>query len=493
MKKKTWKKVMSIALLTALFATGCGTVTSGDNKEASGSAVSGSAVWNRVKKESSYVYSNSTNYYLLLSDINEYSEKDGIVQYKNDGTRVGEVKIEDIEEIRYVDDTGVYYTKICDNEKGDEDVFQLCCLPVEKTSGEDKAIDKAKEEVLLTDNEYAEYAENSWWQVKGNSRYFVYTTYKGNYVRYDRKTKKRTVETPFGKTEGDVYLMGISENSVLLYCRDEEFMLRRQNLDTMEWEDIYKDESWMGEKWKDDELDSVESVQNESFLFYNTYRTTDWGTSDFSVHGYDFRTNRDKILCSVSDIRTALGKVKKEWNTADTGLWGTEMFCRGDRVYLQLQLSENRNQVYDSRYVILSIGMEETTPVYEKGICDAIEKNSACLRGKCSNYVEGVGIGKEHPADYRENAGQCLTMIDNRAFLLFDRPDQKIQFACFDLDTGRLWNFNTKSKEFIDLQRSTGNGDYWIDDFKDDYDGEMEERMWYSPRGFDVTDLEYER
>ncbi|MCH5252334.1 MAG: hypothetical protein J1F22_05110 [Lachnospiraceae bacterium] len=488
MKKKIGSKVISLTLLTALFITGCGTVTSGDSTEARGNTVSGSAVHEAgtvEKKEEPSYFGNSSNYYLILSEfVYELSghNKDGIVQFRNDGTKVGVVEIKNIERICYVDDDGVYYTK------SHGDMCQLCYLPVIKEAGEDKPLEKKKEEVLLEEDwsdpeEF--YCEDEIVDLKVNSEYFFYTNPKQEYVRYNRKTKKKTVESPLGKTSWeDVTVLGTFGNKVLLGCsNDEKSILCSQNLDTMKWEILHEEKSWITFETEYNRA----ITQNGEVLFYATAYP---GYADNlpDIRGYDSRANREELLCTGAEIEKGLKKegLVEDKNSEFNFIIG-DAFCGPEnRLYLQLQVIEENDTIYETRHVIFSIGMEEKTLVYEKELCEAIWQNSVYERALWKNHLD-INC-KTSPITYRQNAGQCITIIGDRAILILSQPEDKSQFAYFDLTEGKFQKFSRKSKEFLEMQRCEDPLTYyWYRWTKGGIS------LYHFPKQADMTDWKYEK
>ena len=466
---------MSLTLLTALFVTGCGTVTSGDNKEASGSAVSGSAVSDTKTSEDSVKaassgFGNSTNYYFLLSDLGEETDEDGIVQFKNDGTRVGVVEVKDILHILYVDDTGVYYV----NEKrtGKE---QLCYLPVIKEAGEDKPLDKKREEILLEEDWEASnnFSYTAFGDLKVDSGYIFYTNPKNEYVRYNRETKKKTKEAPFGKVRGEddyVRILGLFQNSIYLaYTNYKTMVMKKQSLDTLKWETVYE-----GNFTDALEEEGTNYIQNGENVFYFV------DDGKYSIRGYNFRTNKEELLCTEEDIEKELEKA----GLMRESIWKIGMFCGPEnRLYLQLQIDEKRKSIYETRNVIFSIGMEDKTLVYEKELCEAIWKGGVYAKGTMKYDYEDTSTA------YKENPGRCIAIVGNRAYIIMKKSKNKIQFAYYDLSSGEFKKFDRKSKEFLDMQRDVYAWTYHY--YMDDGDFSMD----YYPNKADIniTEWKYEQ
>ncbi|MCH5252337.1 MAG: hypothetical protein J1F22_05125 [Lachnospiraceae bacterium] len=481
MKKRSWRKVISMTMLAAFFVTGCGTVTSGDHTEASGASTTGNdakTVGNLIEKNPSR-YGNSTNYYLSLSELHEGNAcdggDDGIVQFRNDGTRVGTAITKEDTEILYVDDAGICYEKTFSDDKQ-----AIYYLPIRKGEEGDEPLEPEKEEIKLESDLIPTDA------VTGNSKYILYYNFDGEFIRYDRQKKTKAVERPFGNLEeeldivsNDIGVLGIFENEYLIYHRTSDLkntittVLRKQNLDTLKWETVSKRKSHAAP--------IVDSVQSGNFLFYWKQPISSAYADFFSeIDAYDFRTGEDQVLCTEEDLSEKLYEEGLAGGRYDFSLYN--VFCEGDRAYIQLRLTLKNDEICESKVVIFSISMEDKTLVYEKELCEAIWENSAYKRGVWKSYINSNE--KETGVTYRQNAGQCEMVADGKAFLFLNKPMDKIQFACFDLNTGKLRKFDKKSVEYVEMQRKIYDTLYMYED--DNLDFYIEQNM-------ELKDWEYEK
>ncbi|MCH5252333.1 MAG: hypothetical protein J1F22_05105 [Lachnospiraceae bacterium] len=433
MKKKIGRKVISLTLLATLFLKGCGTVISGDNTEASGSAVSGSSTdVTQVSAEGTSYYSNSTNYYISSQDVyGRYGKNayDGMVQFQNDGKKIGEYKIKDFDEIYHVDDTGVYFLKWQRNGN----IEDLWYVPVVKGENGDEPLEMKKAELLIEDMEDALY--DFYWN---RGRYFWFFNSDGDFIQYDRKTKEMTVDKKC-PSEDDWYVGTFGDDAIV----EGDNGLFRKDLNTGKWKKICGREI------------ISKYTGNRNCLIYEKMNEDDESMLDANteVWMFDSRTNADILLCTSKDMEkklTEAGVLKsKELDYLSiVGMW-----CEEDSVYIEAQLNERKGKLYQARFVMFRVDMEKQMPVYEKKLTELIWENSTALDSVWRNYNKKGD--KDIPIAYRENAGRCFSIVSGKAFLMLARPKKKdFEWACVDLSGENFRLIKETSAEFYELQKN---------------------------------------
>ena len=448
MKKNFCRSVVLMMLIFAL-CTGCAQYAVGDEIGATvtGGAISGAAVTGTAISQGSqwkYFFANDTNVYL-----EDYEEDEaGFVQYK----KTGEKQVRYIRPIAYdallaVTEEGVYYARSYFDRFIGENGSELCRIPIEKNAdGTDRlkmdAIEViVKEESgIIEDNAYID--EN----------YIVYNAYGEYIVKYNRKTKEKIKLETISNintilASGQDYLIIVSEYGGYL----------RLDLDGNKLERFGGNKS--GNTYH------ANALHGEYFFYQEEKEAGDYPEDEIWV--YDGKNKTKQRLLTEKQLEEACRQVPlssaplKIKDKGSTSFYLTEMFCEGDRLYIQAQLNRYDGKREWMCYAVFSMDIsdlnrsdtDKTELRYEKDLMK-------CIWSHSSNKFYKITEGDDEAADdgygeYDEvawNPGRVVGVQDGRAILILNpKDDYRQSIVCYDLKTDKFSKITIKDKEYLTL------------------------------------------
>lgn len=402
-----------VLLAVSLIGTGCGgnVGKTGDGKAASGSAVSdhavsGDAVNVREEVQNCHRFATDTNFYLLYG-FDGIDHADGFTMYvREDVSKKEDVKIDQFASLLYVTGEGVYYFKT-DNT--------LWRMPIEKNEEGTDRVRQGSEEKILEEKDGI--IEDSGCYV--NDSCIVYITYKGNAVKYDRKTGKKNIH-PLQ-----------ANNASLSYINERSLIIGNMYVGYIHW-DLAEDTWTQFLQEEDAGLDPI--AVNGDLYFY--VRDADSNSGE-EVRLYDAEKKKDKVFVSGSQLDSAckayVEDLGGEYQYSAIG----EIFSCEDKFYVEMQISWHKDNIYWMRYVTFCVDLKEKWELYvAQDWMDFKKKNS-----QDKTIYENVdGCEK-----VTYNASSGIYMVDGKVIMLLGAADD---IACYDpvKNTGEI--ITEKNKEY---------------------------------------------
>ena len=444
------RKIVTFAMALALTGLCCGcsvTNTAGDEKTASGSAVSGTGikakeVWEEDVMDSADLeeagLENSTNYY---EDLYNTSSKEGLVQFTKEHKKVKTIPFaKETDDVyynyHYIDDEKLVYSIDKYDNDSDEDLGTLYCLPLKKGKDGNDVFDLDKKEKIGTFQ-----LEMAYEGVFVNSEMIILFDDDNKYVRYDFKTGKMTEEYPFGKKLNYAALEYTTQDAREIYAcvlkkGEETEELWCQDLDTFEWrklgsgfDDLYI-ESW---------------IASQGLVVFS-----DDAADCYNYYCHDL--NRDELAAVLS-----YKKIFKILN--DEGLLGKDgygefmidevgLFISRGRLYVQYETAVIEKKTYQTQYVVLSAALDGSGIQYEKAMTDCMHETGQYKKVKAEQYIWDGEEDLTKDITWRTNSSKVMNIKNGKA-LFFCDTKEKVQFGTYDLDAGKFDKISKKeAKEF---------------------------------------------
>lgn len=431
------KRNMSVLLSIVLFVsclTGCGgehgTPSHGNTEgisgaavSVSGQAVSGSAV--TVDKEDC---STSEETFCYHTDTNLYLEKmEGVAQFRLDGTHKKRIKIQDFDELICIAENYMYYKTIQEDEERNVISCQICRAPIEKDGEGYDIINLEQTEVLVSDCMEI-------WGIYADSQYIFYQRGDtGVLGKYDVENHRElSVDHVPIQEQGDyVELMRCGDRMIATSGKGVFI----HDMDGTEWKKISDTDPYL----------KIRSWNDEAFFYY-----------DYDdIRKCEYVNQEARVFISGKQLRQAVRKAEgldPEVDTIDV-CYVTDLFCQGERLYLQVQLNFKRGDVYHMKYLLFSQGREETELCYEKALTECMRSYGKNKKGKWKNWERTEKEPRVWVAEENVlwNAAKCYRMIYGKAFYcIFDKKKEKWRVGCCELSTGTFRWLTKEDKEYYE-------------------------------------------
>lgn len=411
------------AALAAMLLTGCGgehrTQTAGDKTAVSGPAVSGQVVDFAEAKE--HPYCTDTNLYVDVAYDADNTSGYRLIQRRLDATHEKEIELDGFFELIRLTGGYLYYETAYDPKDSDEiEKCGICRVPVEKDDDGWDVIRSDKVEKLVSLKEPVEV-------YSPDSRYIYYEVEdnNGQLTRYDLDSGEKVSMSriPGSDDGGTMVLSGHLQIFVLT------------------WDGLFMPDG-EGTRWS--------RISDSRDIFWNL---VDWDENAFFyVAGHNNPGKKIKESEAVRKIDLAGGKerefIKKERLGQEAikvlgvsedqldGCWITDLFCEGNRLYIQMQLNWSKNNDYCIDHFIFSQGMDETEIRYERELTECMQNH-----GVFNEEGKKVG-GLEQSLVW--NDANCYEMVNGKAFLcLYNYVEDKGHVGYYDLETG-VFSWMTK-------------------------------------------------
>lgn len=471
-KVRIGRQKLCLLVLFSLILTGCGgnaiqgNRNAGTERAASEGAVSGSAVSGSAVSESAvsggtiqgedaenqkapeergsekaddkkYRYSTDTNLY--YTDWDETSHEPVIVQVRLDGTHkkkiAGAYDYYDGADVFlvYVDENGLYYNIIDDNNMGGEELYYV---PIEKDAQGYDVVKRSGEEVLSKEDDIC--------TVYADSQYMLYDTCE-EIVKIDmRKKKIHSRQKIADLAEDSDFGWEFFRLSDCFVAIAEEGGIYVQKTEGSEWRRI-SDKRWM------DEEDRI--VQTGDCLFCGSYR--DYDAYTWTVLKCDGEGTEPFI--TLEQVGKAVGKVRGAKAAAGVNSESvTELFGDAGRLYVQVGLIWEEAGVTRAEYLLFSRGERESELRYEKKLTESMQSKVKNRHGRW-----GIQSSENDKLEtvYTENAvmndARCVCMMDGKAYLsLYDYENDKGRLGCYELQSGAFQWISKKEAKFGVLGRA---------------------------------------
>ncbi|MCH5264526.1 MAG: hypothetical protein J1F02_01400 [Lachnospiraceae bacterium] len=427
--KKRIAGILSVSIIICLCAGCSGQNTAGDTAAqktaASGSAVSGSAVKLAEQVECPYPYVNSTNFYVLKG------EGSGIYQYTLTGEKRETDVPEGVEELIWVDDTGIGYQ--------DEDGF-VWCIPVHKgQDGTDEELSMANRKKLFRGGE----------EFLKTPKYIFYLKETEEEVgedlyRYNCQTGKQD-KMPM-KNHGYPALMASIGNDIYIDSYAEDRIIR---IDMDTGKEVELEDS------EDYHFDNL-VVENRYLIYRKQVRGKDDSYLGEEFKLYDSAENESSTLISKEELEAVLleneGVKLNLWDydeTLDETLCGfSNFFYDNGRLYLEFELGWPEEGTLVKKGAILSKSITgEGELVYEKEMTEALRTCADKMTGTWKNSPKWKG------KNYRANSWEsiCYDLTDGKMVLTYmEKKKTKGRFEYYY----RIGTWNMQTKELTRLTSS---------------------------------------
>lgn len=377
----------------------------------SGAAVSGDAVNAGEEVQKCHRFTTDTNFYLPYGYDEWEGKADGVTMYgREDVSKKEDVKIGQFASLIYVTGEGLYYFRtdhtlwrmpIVKNEEGTDRVRQ---------GGEEKILEE-KDGIIADSGCYV------------NDSYIVYITYKGNAVKYDRKTGKKSIHPLEGNIASLSYM---NERSLIIF---NTYSLRGEHIhwDLVEdtWTPFFEDRSTAG---------CNPIAVNGDFYFYARDVDSNGGEE---VRLYDAKKKKDDVFVSRNQLDSACEAYVKDLGGKYQFSAIGEIFSCEDKFYVEMQVDWHKNNTYWMRYVTLCMDLKGKQKLYvAQDWMDFKKKNS-----QDETIYENVdGCEK-----VMYNASSGINIVDGKVIMLLGNADD---IACYDpvKNTGKI--ITEKNKEY---------------------------------------------
>lgn len=448
---------ISVILMVLMFVlcTGCGenTNTDGDKREATDGAVSGTAVTGSAVGETAaagstademaperYFYANSTNLYRDIGFDYDYLVGQGFIQSTRNGEQQEEFPSKDYQVLLSVTEEGVYYVRINTPVNVQDDVQELCRIPIEKKPDGTDRLNLSGTEVILKEESNIQI-ENVPAYVDDD--YIVYVTYEPYIVKYNRKTKEKTEIETDGGNDNTIVSIG----SGYLIIASEYGGYYRLDLDSDKAVRVSGED--MG--------NTVAPMTSQGDYFFRSTRHED-------IRVYDGTQDKEALLLSKKELKEACdqippGKSPYEMKKGKgVSVFVLGMFCYKERLYINCQILWRQNRKVWMRYGTFSLPVPRQMNIsgdvvqrgddelrYEGEIADCILENSITqtYKIKKSDKAEEEGFGDCDKVAW--NPGRILTIQSDKAFLLLNSKGKYV-YGRYDLQT--------KAFSFVDREES---------------------------------------
>ncbi len=425
MKYRTIAGVLGICMLAAL--VGCGTKSEPksagqDVRSKAAGADSATAKGIEDEQESNLmkeIHGTDSCYYVVKIEddaaLDESEKTIGkILQFSTGDEKLGEVSIKGLQKIFYADEKGVYFIK-----QSGKKSMAICMVPAVKREDGKYSITGQQEKALITEN----HGNGIWGEHQGecgyydsasiyaDSRYFIYFTDVGEYVRYDREKGETVRETPFGRLntkEFCPFWIAAACDDCIIAAGNQRGVYR-QKIGTWEWQ-LISDKK---------ECDYDFFVTSGSLCFYRQ-NTFDKGAGE-SIWVYNADTDKNEKIYDGKELEKA-GKNDKEKDFIEMN----GLFYSGNRLYIQATIGKiNKNT--KRKMAVFSKAVGDSALTYEKKLCESMWSQE-------SEYISKQKEG----GSYTENAARCIAIRDGKAILAWNKKDGKAGIGTYDLSAGKF-------------------------------------------------------
>lgn len=430
--------VLCVGLLVGLLA-GCGgeydTGPGNGTESVSGQSISGQAIVEEgVDTESAggHCYHTDTNLYRNDFD----GDGNVVIQTRLDGSHKNKIKLkDDFYELITVQEGYLYYR--VEEYDPDKDCFptSIFRVPIGKdNAGYDEIRTEQAEELMAEPGGI----EN----VCVTSRYIYCYLGDGSpqIVKYDLQEQKEIAVDDLKVSERSPEIRFIACGNYMAAI-NVEVGLFVQNMHDAEWVEVSDNE----------EIAWNSRAFNNHYFFYSG----DYGYEE-NIRKVDLVEKKEEKFVSKKQLRQAVSQALGlgEKNDAIEVCAVTDMFCRKERCYLQVQVNWVQDEVYHMQYLVLSQGQEETELTFEKNLTECMWSHGTARKGKWMNQTRADHMIIDEcvcKENVLLNDAKCYRMMNGKAFLcLYDDKRKKGRVGCYELDTGKFRWLSKKDKEYYE-------------------------------------------
>ncbi len=443
--KKRNVSVAACLMLCAGLLSGCGGEYAGltERDAVSGSAVSASAVsgkavsgqavkdgkatWDETGKDMSrHRFCTDTNLYYANINKNELR----IMQIRLDGTHLKCIrKWQEAEGIAllYVDTDWLYY------DVGFDDCEITYRAPVGKDErGYDVVRFSEEEELVREEFKNPLYAD---------ADYYFYIDFDGfdpdKLIKYDLKKKEKIWQQKVNATSVEIFRV----KDQYFYAYDKGLYV--QKTDSGQWEKI-------SDVMEDENDNEVLPAANGREIFYPWYTVGEKSRLRFEIRSYDGEQEREFVKWEQLSraVEEVAGTEKLDVCMPD------QLFCQGDRFYIQLQAGWMEGDTCHMEYMMFSRGEDGSAFRYEKDLTECMKSHVRRRSGKwADDYEKDEIVYVEHMA---VNDARCIAMVDGKAYLsLYDYEKDTGRLGCYDLANRTFEWVSREDKAFYRLGYDT--------------------------------------
>ena len=420
---------------------------------------------------------NSTNLYADMYDSDD--DPRGFYQKTLDGKVCGNVEFPQdgvhyrTYEFLYADDNAlVYYDRYYDREHK-KDQYDFYEIPLEKVKNGNDIIKKEKKKLLFSVKLSGKLDE--YFDVYVDSDYVIGVSSKGTvYYRYERENGNLFKQKFFGKTidssEEDFCCYIVSESIdgdeifVSVFDKnDEQRSLWSQNLNTMKWEKLWKEESAVDIAGELDEDEDIEDISlNSDFHIVGKgerkilFSVSAGETEEFYLRDYD----SSAFSCIVSDER--MRQLLIDEKVADET---TLKYCRstkfrgssGGRLYFDMEIEVHKGEVCEISCVLFSADVSGKELRYERELTEKMWENSSYEDRDFQSFLKDMEkdeiyftreeIGKLKVV--RSNYSQFEEVQEGKALFYLEKEKE---------ESTNSWVFDFADEKFRKIAKKDG---YW--------------------------------
>lgn len=387
------------------------------------------------------------------TDTNLYREAPGmkydIIQMKLDGTGKKKYRVEDFRELLGIRGGYLYYEAY----KGWKDNYlptYIYRIPIEKDASGQDVLNVEQEERLITEYE-------SIWSIYVGETYLWYQCEgSGQVVKYDLRNKrfKSTAQIVPKEEAEDTEIEFIQCGDTMLACTtylDETTELYAQKME----EDTWEKTGTCSEAF----YDGLKDYSEDAIFYTIGTKYTSSVRMPGNIRMFDLAEGNDRVWIHKKVLKQAVVQAAKLHDPKDEidVCAVTALFYQEGRLYVQVQLSFWRNNVYHIRYLLFSQGREEdeSSLRYEKELTELLTTYGTVQKGEWveSWYVPGLDWREEKVVvkNIRRNVAKCYRMINGKAFLWFpDKKKKKGRVGCYELANGGFRWLTKKEEEYYE-------------------------------------------
>lgn len=472
MKRK--QVALLCVILAGVFVSGCGGEhigETGDERAVSGSGVSGTAVSEKEKQQTKGRYCSDTNLYIefcglgaisdeMAAELDSVTEgeevllskeylKSGVMQTRLDGSCKKEIDLgEGFLSLIGVADHWLYYT--AGGLDADKNIIiGIFRVPIEKNAdGYDEVKTDEPEEIIPPGagvcSQYGIYADEKYLFYPSGDKI---VDEQFQIVKYDLQNRKEVVvqTVPDGDEIEEIWRMG---DQYMMYVRTIDTDVFAMPLDGTEWEWI-TDSGYILEE---------HIAYNDQFLFYDGFPVEgdECGLGDDAWYKYGtnirmYDGKKEQSFVTWKQLREAVEKEEGlEAGKELTGCEVTDLFCEGNRCYIQVQADWTRGGIYYMKYLIFSKETGEKRIRYEKEWTECMRKREKEQKGKW--YV----TEKKEKKIVKENSiispVHCMDMVNGKAYFSFyNDKTKKRHAACYEPATGHFYEITGRDAPYYEL------------------------------------------
>lgn len=439
---KKGKVLISLLFASCLGISGCGgeyagverSASSGEVREStvSGKAVSGSAVQDEAVKEAKKLrYSSDTNSYYEQMDDEDIC---GIMQIRRDGTHEKRILTAPDEEyscgVEYVDENWLYYT--LDGNEG----CVLYRVPMGKDAYGYDEVRVSEAEELNRDS----HMRAACW----SSRDVIYENGRGKIVRYDFQNKRRSGEwsfSEFGEEEVIEFDFSRLNGSIIAYAQPAGIYVLAGD-----------DASWIKcSKSRTGYAHNIVQSENSVFSAEDTFTQKD---AEKDIHIWKCDGTSVQSFITGDQMKQVIREAKGIKEDAIENCELISMYAHAGRLYVQIELCWDEEDIFRVEYLMFSQGENETELRYETELVTAMQDLVKDRTGKWEVWNPDTHtreqVCREHVI---VNDARCITIVDGNAYLsLYDYEKDSGRLGCYELDTGKFYLITKEEAERSQLE-----------------------------------------